>query len=653
MPHRRPMIRPQRLLGLALVSVAITALGCARSEHARAEPRIATGSASAAPPGPVSPLETLDRRIRGWKASTLSEYSLELSTAVAFGGSTDSFDFDLKGALQVVPVEVSDERALLYLSLADARIVSRIAESRAELDRLAAELRSSGALFELNGGQLGELRVPQALSQMAASTYRQIATAFQFAHSSRGTKQYTAEETDTTGKYVAEYTAAPDGKSWQKRKLRYTALLGADSLPRDAAQRLIPQVLDSRGTIQLASDARPTKVTLFDRMEVSGGQAPIRSTLSIQLESSGQHELAARPELAAFLANTTSIAFDQPIRDERAERTLEQAKIGGLEFETVVRRLEARASATKTSREPATATPEEDSGAPAQQAKAEQDLREEARLFNALTAWYTKDPRTTLRAVERIRNHSPAADTLLDALGSAGTPAAHTALAKLLGGRETSRSVQGRIILSLARASTPTKEATLALKAVLEREPLNAGALYGLGTYSRLLRDQGAVAEAKELGEFLLARLPLGTAPMSLGTILRAIANSGYAGALPYVTRYLDDPNERVRAVAVRALQSMHDPHIDGMIATRILDESTKVRLAALEAAKLREPSAELAQALAEAATQNVSDPHVRYRSVELLVDWLPKRAELRSTLELVAKTDSEPKVRQIAQAAL
>jgi hypothetical protein len=645
---RYPLIRlSYALFGVALVGVTLVEHGCARSDHVRAGTTAPRPSATAA-------AAALDRRVRGWELRKLSEYSLKVSTTVAFGSGGDDFDFDVSGGLEVVPVELSSERALLYLSLPDARVVSRIAVSQAELDRLAAELRSSGALFELTGGLLGDLRVPEGMSQMTASTYRQIATALQFAHASDDSKRYTAEETDTTGKYVAEYTLDPDGNSWHKRKLRYVGLLGAESLPADAALRLVPQVLESRGTVQLAADGRPTKVDLLDRMEVNGAQAPVRSTLRIQLEASGAGRLAAPPDLAALLARTKRIASDQPIRDESAVRTLEDAKIGGLAFDTIVQRLEAQANTAKARQQAREAPADDDeSASPDRRAKAEQDLREEARLFNALTAWYVKDPRTTLKAVQRIREKSPAADTLLDALGSAATPAAHAALAKLLGRTETSRSLQGRIILSLARSPKPTKEATLALKAVLEHDPLNAGALYGLGTYSRLLRDQGALADARELGEFLIARLSLATAPMSLGTVLRAIANSGYAGALPYVERYLDDPNERARAVAVRALQSMHDARVDALIATRILDDSTKVRLAALEAAKLREPSVELAQALARVSTQPDTDPHVRYRAVELMVDWLPKRTDLRDTLELIAKNDGEPRVRQIAQAAL
>jgi hypothetical protein len=41
----------------------------------------------------------------------------------------------------------------------------------------------------------------------------------------------------------------------------------------------------------------------------------------------------------------------------------------------------------------------------------------------------------------------------------------------------------------------------------------------------------------------------------------------------------------------------------------------------------------------------NSADNHLRYRATEVLTRWLPKRPELRATLDAVAKTDSPPPV--------
>jgi hypothetical protein len=97
----------------------------------------------------------------------------------------------------------------------------------------------------------------------------------------------------------------------------------------------------------------------------------------------------------------------------------------------------------------------------------------------------------------------------------------------------------------------------------------------------------------------------------------------------------------------------MRDPRIDGIIAERLTDDSSaQVRISAIEAAKVREPTDPLVSALVDAGMHG-DDAHLRYRAVELMADWLKKRPDLRATLDLVAKNDAEEKVRERAKRAL
>jgi hypothetical protein len=213
--------------------------------------------------------------------------------------------------------------------------------------------------------------------------------------------------------------------------------------------------------------------------------------------------------------------------------------------------------------------------------------------------------------------------------------------------------LRARAVLALARAPRPTKEAILALKGVLDSDPFSAGALYGLGTHARLLKDENAHAAAVELGDFLVSRLRGTTGAATLGTVLRAIANSGYDPALPRILPYLRDREEHVRASAVRSLQLMRDSRVDQLIAERLAEDASKrVRLSAIEAARLREPNAALSEALARAGVE-ADDPHVRFRAVELMAKWLPKRAELREVLASIARSDTETRIQERARAAL
>jgi hypothetical protein len=122
---------------------------------------------------------------------------------------------------------------------------------------------------------------------------------------------------------------------------------------------------------------------------------------------------------------------------------------------------------------------------------------------------------------------------------------------------------------------------------------------------------------------------------------------------LSRVRPYLDDKRDAVRSAAVRALQSMHDPGVDRLIAARLASDPSKdVRLSAIAAARLREPNDVLAEALAGAGV-SAAEPHVRYRAVETMARWLASRPALRDALERIARNDAEERVRERARQAL
>ena len=102
-----------------------------------------------------------------------------------------------------------------------------------------------------------------------------------------------------------------------------------------------------------------------------------------------------------------------------------------------------------------------------------------------------------------------------------------------------------------------------------------------------------------------------------------------------------------MRAAAVRALQSMVDPRVDGLIAGRLLtDDATEVRTAAVDAAKQREASDTLTNAAMQTALQ-ATDAVVRYHAVELLLQWMHQRPDLRAFLTGIEANDPEPRVRE------
>jgi len=571
---------------------------------------------------------------------------------VAFGEAGNAFDFDLLGTLSIAPVTTAPDSTTLFASIADAKIVSREPGGQTELDKIAAELRSAGCFLTLAGGRIVGYRWPRGMSATAANVYRSIGAGLQFARAANGSQRYTAEEYDGTGRYVAEYAADAEQGVWHKRKLKYVDLLTIKGTSTDSPLRIVPAVVSSQGTVALSPEGRPEIIAAEDEVDVKGAQAPVhaRTVFSLRGEPGAPRRQAAR-DWNALVASTQPVAADEAYDTGTLLKALDKARINGMTFAEVLARLDqlAKGRGSATAQGPINGK----ALSPDQQATGEHSVQEDQRLFEALAAIYRQDPQAIGLAMSKIRARSPIANVLVDAMGAAGTPAAQTALVELMNSKSLDAPTRARAGTTLARTSNPEDASIDALKALLVDHPFKAKALFGLGTYSRRLRDAGHAEQARELGEFLVARLPSANSEHAVLTVLRAIANSGYAGALPHLTRYLGDERPLVRGTALRALQSMRDPKVDGILASGLTsDPSGDVRVSALDAAKNRDPSDAMAQALAAVAASE-PDTHVRYRAVELMGDWLTRRPDLRPTLEQIAQNDEEPRVRLLARNAL
>ena len=636
-PKGRPMIGSKRFPSALLVAafLGVAAGNCAR---APGDPSVATQGGSAVAQNP--PEQPLDARTRGWDLGRLYAYRLKLTSTVSMGGPDNTFDFDLTGVVRIATMTVTPEVATLYATMVDVKTVSRMPDSQSEFDKLAALIQKAGCFFTFSGGRLSELRVPQGAAPTVVNVYRQVVSALQFARPARESVHYTADEYDTTGKYVADYTLDPTTHLWQKRKQKYVSLLTPTLQQGNIPVQIVPEVIVSKGAIELLADGRPGLIEMRDDISIRAAELPLRSSNVLSLET-GPSEPAplVAPNWTALLAATSRLASDEPYVVAGMDQSLEDQRAGGLTFEQAVEGLEQLAKGNA------------ESGNGADQPA----LARESKLFTALSSILRTQPKKIPLAIQKIRAKAPVSRTLIDALASASSPEAQAALVKLMNSKTTEAEVRNDVAASLSRTPNPDAVSIAAFKALLAADPWSTQALYALGTYSRRLRDAGKPDQAKELGELLASRLALAPSAGTLADVLRAIANSGYAGALAKVVPHLKSQEEEVRAAAVRALQSMQNPKVDELIAACLeTDPSRQVRLAAIEAAKLRQPSDSLARAVTSAATNAESDAHVRYAAVQLMIRWLPKgRTELRATLEKVSHDDQEQRIRELATTAL
>jgi HEAT repeat protein len=330
---------------------------------------------------------------------------------------------------------------------------------------------------------------------------------------------------------------------------------------------------------------------------------------------------------------------------------LDSVKIGGRSFEQIVSGLEAVAREGKDVRLNEAVNDEEVS--PEQAADAKTWLGQKNRLFTALAATYRKDPSVIDRALAIIRSPSPASDLMVSALGAAGTEPSQKALLSLM--EDTTRTDLQRKAagLALVRTKVPTVYAARELERLLADPYWHEYAVYGLGTYARRLGEAGDTAERDRIGALLVGMLRTAKDRPERLTALAGISNAGDPAALPAVRPFLVDQDPILRESAVQAIRLMKQPDVDGLLVEILRkDSSADVRVATLEAAKNRDPSKPLVDAVSERLlSDDIS--RVRMEALRLVIRWQESRPALRAVLTQVANREAENAIQRLAAAEL
>lgn len=591
---------------------------------------------SASPQPSTATLPVLQHAARGWQIGRRYGYRMTLANKVGFGGEVAT-DFELSGELRLTCTSNSADVTTLRLEVVAPRVASKLAAEQAQLEQGLREL-ASPVMVTLKSGMVSELRFASGMKPSAVGTYRTLAAALQLARPLGQSQQWQARERDTTGEYLAEYRRKAG--LVHKQKLRYLSLLVPAADREQLPDGLLPEVVSSRSELRTSDDGRrPLVVELQEELALKQLQAPMFATNRVSLqwitEDAASKEEQQQPEQMVVLRP------DEAYGDRASADMLDEARIGGMSFEAISKELEALSGR-------APLAPTTDAGEGAQRGQ----VQRLQHLIIALAATFRQQPQTIERALAKIRAGAPNRDALLDALAASGSDQSQLALIQLLDSAHLDRERRHAAAFALSRTPKPGPAAIRALRAQLDDEFVGTQALYGLGTFCRLLRESGDVDASEELGRLLMQRLAAADGEQAITRSLRAISNSGFAPALGVVKPLLDDAREAVRADALEAIRLMDSPGVDATIAARLAaDSSVKVQMAALSAIKARKPTAVLAQALSDAT--RATDTHVRYRTTELAVAWLERRPELRRTLERVLRQDGEEKIRRLAAAAL
>ena len=266
-------------------------------------------------------------------------------------------------------------------------------------------------------------------------------------------------------------------------------------------------------------------------------------------------------------------------------------------------------------------------------------------LFVELRERFLRDPAAVARAALMARRRGDdlrLRSTLIDALGSAGTPAAQRELLALRG--EVEDELLPSVYLGLAEATQPLPEVVETLQAE-GREP---GA-----RRDHARRAQGWLASRAVdplLRQALAAELEgsLGESAPEDRVILEALGNAGQARSLPAIQSYLEAEEPESRAAAAAALRKLSVEQAGALLEGALADPSPAVRVEAVRSLGSQPPAPAALSALGRVLRQD-PDARVGLEAIETLAGWLegqgeagPERAQIKALLEAATRSVEE-----------
>ena len=614
----------ERLVSVAFLGTCLG--GCRASRHADGHAPVSAISAEPGSPAPVLPTPA-------WQAGSVYTYHFTLGSVTELApGSSVRARF---GGNVSVAARAVGQGTEVALRVSDAQGTTTDAQGREEPAEVAKHLDQPFA-FVLEGGVITKLRIAKACEPNACNLLRTLASAFQLAQPQAGAT-WQATEYDSTGRYIAEYSAV--GPSVEKHKLRYESLTYALSNDRMGTVMPVPRVTESAATLRVnASTGVLGGVHSQESLAFALGPSSIVSKASLDLTLSTTR--SEKVDFAALEAATRELAPEESYaRSAPDEDVFDRQRIGNYTFATALAELEQVARPDRSNLD-------------AEDDDAQRDLvRRTQKAFMALAAILRSQPAQLPAARAAVLRRSKAGGAVGDALAGADTTESLATLVALCERSDLPDPLRLSLLQSLMRAERPSEREVAFFQAHLHDPKLAFAAALGLGSAVRHLHDIDP-ARASSAATPLLQLLGAAQSDSARVVALGGISNSGYDPAFDVIKPFLVDRDPTVRAAAVDSIRLMKRVEVDDVIAAACADSAPEVRGAALGAASARAPSDSVAKAL-ERILASEPNSSLRGRALRVAGHWLPAREQMRQVIERVAASDSNEKLRQQAEELL
>ena len=623
------------LLALVIASTA----GCNEN---RAVPNVDASAAVAASVTPNLLAESL------WRDNQTYVYDVEVSSRAGVAGALPLAQYEMNGNLVVASRKVSGDAVQLAIHVANAHFQTAQTDAQSKYDALAQELLEP-YVITLSQGAITEERLAKGSSSFAESIYRYLGGIFQLraATSHEGLE---ARERDVAGIYYARYNANAAGTEVVRTKLRYDPITIAGKGPGVGGSKLAANVKDSKATIQLG-DASVKSIELAESMEssVANGSA-VSSTTKLKLTLKATSPTVSVVPWDTLMREGVLTQPGHMMAKSVNPAQFDELRIGNYTFEKALTELSD--SAKRLSKKLAKDKASQGRPRPEDPELQKKELDVDERVFTAMAALLRRDTVNVDRAGQIISKNGVVASHLLDALASAGTPAAQQALVSIIENPKLDKKLRQRSAIALTRVGYATPGTIGAFTKLLHVPGFETAACYGLGTLSRHLRDNGDFGTADSIVDTLLKELKESKGEDWTVVVLRGIANSGNGKAFDAVEPFLKEPNARVREAAVESIRLMQESKVDTVLQSILATETDEsVRAAAIDACAMRPMTPRLLQSVSSAGLTGKST-RVRQRAVQVLAMWAPQNPEALSALKSVSAFEQNPNVRREAETA-
>lgn len=533
-----------------------------------------------------------------WNSDAEHVYAIALDTQLGLSIDQPVLHAKLSGSWSLRALR-EDGQETLYASAIDAKTIEVIGDEHAasQVDELRAAL-ARPFFFSLDeSGLIVSTQVAPSTSSLAEGLVRALVSYTQFDRRAVTTTPLLGTELDASGRHSVRYEAAADGRR-VKHKLEYLEVLGVvGKMPAGAATL---EIVQSDQTFEHAGgDLMALRVD--EHLVMRSTELPAFHTwtkLEMTFEAVRASPLPAAELLARVEGAPRRPVFQRSAAEQDLERMRRQRGVD-TSLPSVMSELDALSRGVES----------------------DENQRKRIDLFARARDAMAAKPEAVEQALERLRKSESNAHVWIAALGSAGTREAQAALRTLYHEEHFTPNLQREILQGLSFVQEAAPETVETLWSLVDHPLMGVQAKLGLGTAANRLR-----ASAPERADAIVAqleeRLATETEAAQRINYLRALGNAGSPDSLAVLAQELANPSAAARAQAMRSLRLMPEGRADEILAARMLvEQESSVRATAVRAARNRQPSAAIGEALF-VLMQNEKDPNARQEVYKTLSAW-------------------------------